>query len=67
MPFYVSVGPRGILFRIGMILTGTMGSVSYWWACRDRPEITLPTSSPRVLPTHGVDDSNPTLPRGNEA
>ena len=37
MPFYVPVGPRGILFRVGMIWTGVMGSLTYWWTNRRRP------------------------------
>jgi hypothetical protein len=32
MPFYVSVGPRGLLFRFGMVLTDVMGSLAYWRA-----------------------------------
>lgn len=36
MPFYVPVGPRGVLFRIGTLLTGTLGSWVYWRACRCR-------------------------------
>jgi hypothetical protein len=36
MPFYVPVGPRGILFRIGTALTRVMGSCVYWRACRRR-------------------------------
>jgi hypothetical protein len=40
MPFYVRVGPRGILFRVGTICTGVMGSVSYWRSNRHhRPSI----------------------------
>lgn len=36
MPFYVPVGPRGILFRVGTALTRMMGSWVYWRACRRR-------------------------------
>jgi hypothetical protein len=36
MSFYVPVGPRGFLFRAGTLLTGVMGSVSYWWSSRCR-------------------------------
>lgn len=36
MPFYVPVGPRGFLFRIGTVLTGTMGAWVYWRASRRR-------------------------------
>jgi hypothetical protein len=36
MPFYVPVGPKGALLRIGMILTTTMGAFVYWRASRRR-------------------------------
>jgi hypothetical protein len=59
MPFYVPVGPRGLLFRVGMISTGLMGSLSYWWTNRRRPAIAMPHASPRVM-TDGqsLDDSS---------
>ncbi len=42
MSFYVSVGPRCILFRVGMIWTGVTGSLTYWWTNRRRPVIPVP-------------------------
>ena len=36
MAFYVPVGPRGLLFRVGMILTGVMGSSDLLVASRRR-------------------------------
>jgi hypothetical protein len=36
MAFYVAVGPRGLLFRVGLILTGVLGTPTYWWASRRR-------------------------------
>jgi hypothetical protein len=36
MAFYVAVGPRGLLFRVGMIATGVLGPPTYWWASRRR-------------------------------
>lgn len=36
MPFYVPVGPRGIIFRFGSLLTSTFGSLAYYRACRRR-------------------------------
>lgn len=36
MAFYVYVGPRGLIFRVGMVLTGVMGPLTYWWASRRR-------------------------------
>ena len=49
MPFYVPVGPRGILFRLGMIWTGVMGSLTYWWTNRRRPVIPVPRSLPHAF------------------
>ena len=46
MPFYVSVGPRGILFRLGVIWTGVMGSLTYWWTNRRRPMVPVLRSPP---------------------
>ncbi len=42
MAFYVPVGPRGVLFRIGTILTGVMGAFAYWRAFRRRALIAIP-------------------------
>jgi hypothetical protein len=36
MRFYVSVGPRGLVFRIGMVASGVMGSLTYWYGSRRR-------------------------------
>ena len=36
MRFYVSVGHRGLIFRIGMVATGVMGSLTYWHGSRRR-------------------------------
>ncbi len=36
MKYYVSVGALGVVFRIGMIATGMMGSLVYWRASRRR-------------------------------
>ena len=49
MAFYVAVGPRGYLFRVGMILTGVMGPLSYWWASRRRPVAPTPWSWPKAF------------------
>jgi len=42
MQFYVPVGPRGILFRVGTIWTGVMGSLTYWWTNRRPPMVPGP-------------------------
>jgi hypothetical protein len=39
MSFYVPVGPRGVVLRVGMMLTRSMGSVVYWWASRRRASL----------------------------
>lgn len=36
MAFYVKLGPRGILFRVGTLLIGVLGSWVYWRASRQR-------------------------------
>ena len=46
MTFYVPVGPRGVLFRVGMIWTGVMGFLTYWWTNRRRPVIPVPQCLP---------------------
>jgi hypothetical protein len=46
MPFYVPVGPCGILFRLGTVWTGVMGSLTYWWTNRRRRLIHDPRSLP---------------------
>jgi hypothetical protein len=49
MPFYVSVGPRGVLFRVGTLLTRVLGSVAYWWACRKRSLLAPPLAAQEAL------------------
>jgi hypothetical protein len=46
MAFYVAVGPRGLLFRVGMMLTGVMGPPTYWWGSRRRRAAPTPWSGP---------------------
>jgi hypothetical protein len=36
MKYYVPVGLGGMFFRVGMTLTGLMGSLVYWRASRRR-------------------------------
>lgn len=36
MPFYVPVGPRGVLLRFGTLMIGILGSLTYWRATRRR-------------------------------
>ncbi len=63
MAFYVAVGPRGLLFRAGMILTGVMGSLSYWLASRRRTATLLtPGSWPAALPVAEAPSDLPAAP-----
>jgi hypothetical protein len=39
VPFYVRLGPRGLLFRAGTLLVGFFGSAVYWRASRKRGRI----------------------------
>jgi hypothetical protein len=36
MPFYVPLGPRGLFFRLGTLMTGLAGGLVYWRASRRR-------------------------------
>jgi hypothetical protein len=49
MSFYVPVGRRGIVFRVGMILTGVLGCLTYSWFSRRVPAIPASWSPPEVL------------------
>lgn len=45
MPFYVPLGSRGLIFRIGSFLTKIMGGVAYRKACRVRARAMVATPS----------------------
>ena len=69
MSFYVALGPRGLLFRAGMIVIGVMGSVTYWRGSRRRPAGLTPWSGPDFRVTHrpfalpnAPDDRTPATP-----
>ena len=49
MAFYVPLGFRGILFRIGTFLIGILGGVVYWRASRRRALGTLPVPVPILI------------------
>lgn len=36
MAFYVKLGPRGLIFRLGTWWIGVVGGIVYWRACRRR-------------------------------
>jgi hypothetical protein len=42
MAFYVKLGPRGLVFRVGTIVIGVLGSVVYWRASRRRGMMVRP-------------------------
>lgn len=42
MAFYVPLGGRGILFRVGTVLIGILGGLVYWRASRRRALVAVP-------------------------
>ena len=49
MAFYVPLGPRGGVFRLGTFLIGVMGSVIYRRASRGRASAFVDPALPRAL------------------
>ena len=41
MAFYVPLGPRGVIFRLGTMIIGVLGGVVYWRASRRRALVAL--------------------------
>ncbi len=50
MAFYVPLGPRGLILRIGTALIGILGSLVYWRASRRRAASTGPIPLPVFVP-----------------
>ncbi len=53
MAFYVPLGPRGLIFRLGTLLIGVLGGVVYWRASRRahagrRPRRRSPSDLPEL-------------------
>jgi hypothetical protein len=48
--FYVPLGPRGLIFRLGTLLIGAMGGVVYWRAFRRRALVAVPVPLAFDLP-----------------
>jgi hypothetical protein len=46
MAFYVPLGPRGLVFRIGTGLIGVLGAFVYWRASRRRGMMKLVSLAP---------------------
>lgn len=49
MPFYVPLGPRGLIFQLGSLITGLVGSWVYWRDSRRRTMVPIPL----VIPATG--------------
>ena len=49
MAFYVPLGPRGVLLRIGTFVIGIWGGLVYGRACRRRA-LSVPKPQPLTLP-----------------
>ena len=49
MAYYVPLGPRGILMRLGSLVLAVAGGLVYWRASRRRSELPAPlTAFPRA-------------------
>ncbi len=46
MAFYVPLGPRGLVFRLGLMIIRVSGGLAYWRSCRRRALATIPVTSP---------------------
>ena len=46
MPFYVKLGPRGLIFRLGTLIIGVAGALVYHRAYRRRAASPAPGPSP---------------------
>ncbi len=46
MPFYVKLGPRGLIFRLGTMIIGVSGRLVYWRASRRRARTPHPMPVP---------------------
>ncbi len=46
MPFYVPLGPRGLIFQFGSLATGLLGGYVYWLAARRRLKTVKPVPIP---------------------
>lgn len=49
MAFYVPLGPRGLLFRVGTMIVGVSGGLVYWWASRRRSLAPMVQAEPFAL------------------
>jgi hypothetical protein len=47
MAFYVKLGPRGVIFRLGTMILGVSGSLVYWRASRRRAR--MPHPAPELI------------------
>ena len=65
MRFYVPVGSRGTLFRIGMVANGVMGSLTYWYGSRRRSASPATDIDPAVRPRLFKQQAAARLARGS--
>lgn len=50
MAYYVPLGPRGLVFRLGLVIIKVVGGVVYWRASRRRALMPLPFPDPILIP-----------------
>jgi hypothetical protein len=48
--FYVPLGPRGLLLRVGTFVIGILGGLTYGLACRRRRSLIRPIAQPITIP-----------------
>ena len=49
MAYYIPLGPRGLLMRLGSLVLDIAGGLFYWRSSRRRPELPAPlTAFPRA-------------------
>lgn len=50
MAYYVPLGPRGVLFHLGLVIIKVVGGAIYWRASRKRAFMPLPVHDLIILP-----------------
>lgn len=55
MPYYVPLGVRGLILRVGAYLTGIVGSFIYWRGARRRAGARRAATGVVAGPHRGVD------------
>ena len=49
MAYYLPLGPRGLILRLGTMILGFSGGLIYWRASRRRALVPIPVVEPIVI------------------